>query len=99
MTLTVRLQRGPRGYGMALNGSNRLTALEPGSPAARSELMEMDRITKVDGVELSGRVDAEGKDVMRLTVERPPERSHALIGAREAAGYRTPFGSDPILEQ
>ena len=100
-TLTVRLERGPQGFGMVLNGSNRLTSLVPGGPAAQSQLMEWDRITKVDGLELTGQLGAmaKSKDAMVLTVERPPERCHDDIIAREAAGNQTPFGSDPLLEK
>ena len=100
-TLTVRLERGPQGFGMVLNGSNRLTSLVPGGPAAQSQLMEWDRITKVDGLELTGQLGAmaKSKDAMVLTVERPPERCHDGIIAREAAGNQTPFGSDPLLEK
>ena len=101
-TLTVRLERGPQGFGMVLNSSNRLTLLVPGGPAAQSRLLrEWDRITKVDGLELTGYLAAvaKGKDVMILTVERPPERDHDGIIAREAAGHRASFGSDPLLEK
>ena len=101
-TLTVRLERGPQGFGMVLNSSNRLTLLVPEGPAAQSRLLrEWDRITKVDGLELTGYLAevAKGKDAMILTVERPPERDHDGIIVREAAGHRAPFGSDPLLEK
>ena len=101
-TLTVRLERGPMGFGMVLNSSNRLTLLVPEGPAAQSRLLrEWDRITKVDGLELTGYLAAvaKGKDAMILTVERPPERDHDGIIAMEAAGRRAPFGSDLLLEK
>ncbi len=99
-TLTVRLERGSQGFGMVLNSSNRLTSLVHGGPAAQSQLLEWDRVTKVDGLELTGQLGAaaKGKDAMVLTVERPPERCHDSIIAREAAGCQMPFGSDPLLE-
>ena len=90
---TVRLERGPQGFGMALNDCNRLTALEAGGPAAQSKLMRMDRILKVDGLELAGSLAAvaTGKDAMMLTVERPPVKSYHDIAAQEVAGCKTPF--------
>ena len=91
---TVRLERGPQGFGMALNDCNRLTALEAGGPAAQSKLMRMDRILKVDGLELGSQqlaAVATGKDAMMLTVERPPVKSYHDIAAQEVAGCKTPF--------
>ena len=100
-TFTVRLERGPQGFGMVLNSSNRLTSLVPGGPAAQSQLLEWDLITKLDGLKLTGQLGAvaKGRDAMVLTVERPPERCHDSIIAREAVGYETPFQSDPLLEE
>ena len=91
---TVRLERGPQGFGMALNDCNRLTALEAGGPAAQSKLMIMDRILKVDGLDLASQqlaAVATGKDAMMLTVERPPVKSYHDIAAQEVAGCKTPF--------
>ena len=100
-TFTVRLERGPQGFGMVLNSSNRLTSLVPGGPAAQSQLLEWDLITKLDGLKLTGQLGAvaKGRDAMVLTVERPPERCHDSIIAREAVGCQTPFQSDPLLEE
>ena len=100
-TFTVRLERGPQGFGMVLNSSNRLTSLVPGGPAAQSQLLEWDLITKLDGLKLTGQLGAvaKGRDAMVLTVERPPERCHDSIIAREAVGYQTPFQSDSFLEE
>ena len=91
---TVRLERGPQGFGMALNDCNRLTALDPGGPAAQSKLMRMDRILKVDGLDLAGQqlaAVATEKDAMMLTVERPPVKSYHDIAAQEVAGCKLPF--------
>ena len=91
---TVRLERGPQGFGMALNDCNRLTALDPGGPAEQSKLMMMDRITKVDGLDLAGQqlaAVAMGRDAMMLTVERPPTKSYHDIAAQEVAGCKNPF--------
>ena len=90
---TVRLERGPQGFGMALNDCNRLTALDPGGPAAQSKLMRMDRILKVDGLDLAGQLAAVAteKDAMMLTVERPPVKSYHDIAAQEVAGCKLPF--------
>ena len=98
-TFTVRLERGPQGFGMVLNSSNRLTSLVPGGPAAQSQLLEWDLITKLDGLKLTGQLGAvaKGRDAMVLTVERPPERCHDSIIATETP--QTPFQSDPLLEE
>ena len=79
---------------MALNDFNRITALDPEGPAAQAKLFRMDRITKVDGVDLPGQLAAEakGKSAMMLTVERPPIKAFHDIAEHETApDCKAPF--------
>jgi len=97
-TLTVRIEReAGSSFGLFLNEHNRVTRVDPGTPAAAGGFKPFDRITKADGMPLEGKVCdfAADKLALLLTIERPPSSLHAAIADHENVDCTSPFSVEP----
>merc|ERR1712060_988133 len=96
--LTVRIEReAGSSFGLFLNEHNRVTRIDPDTPAAVGGLKPFDRITKADGLPLDVKICdfAAVKEALLLTIERPPSTMHAAIADHENVENSLPFSLEP----
>merc|ERR1712039_647410 len=96
--LTVRIEReAGSSFGLFLNEHNRITRIDPDTPAAVGGLKPFDRITKADGLPLDVKICdfAAVKEALLLTIERPPSTMHAAIADHENVENSLPFSLEP----
>lgn len=86
MVQCTLVRRETGGYGLWLNDHNRVTAINPGSPAETEGVRVFDRIVKLDGNELRCKLEEAigSKSSLDLTLERPPQSAHRPIVAQES---------------
>ena len=82
-------------FGMGLNDHNRVTALDPGLPAEKAGLQVFDRIVKVDGRELRGKLEfnVAHRAALSLTIERPARAVYSKIVEKESKPGSSPYGA------
>ena len=88
-------------FGLVLNDANRVTHVAEGSGAARAGLKPFDLVTHVDEVPLVGSIApyVEGKESVRLGIERPPAALYNQISAAEnALGKNAPDEQQVLTE-
>ena len=102
--LTMRVTRKDGVFGCALSEHNRITDVTPDGAAEAAGLEMWDRVIKVDGVTLTGKVAdaAQGKESILLGIERPSSDAFGAILAQEEDPKAGPFvdftSDDPSME-
>ncbi|KAL1523930.1 hypothetical protein AB1Y20_018846 [Prymnesium parvum] len=93
--IVVQLTRVDGSFGLTLNTFNRITGLKPGSAGALAGVKVFDRVIRVDGLLLEGKMsDAlKGREHVELTIERPPSALFNAIAIKE----NSPRATSPLM--